>query len=290
MHKNKDKTLAQCQHDRTAYAMNPEKSQERELISAYECDPQTMESEFLLSKREYGILTGRQQKNDVIVYQIRQSYKPEEATPEEANRIRYELASRFQKGKYPFIVCTHTDKAHSHNHIIWDLVSFNHKRKLRDFFRSGRAVRRLSDQICTEHHLSVIQNPTVKGKPYNVWLGQELKLSLRELLRRAIDDALAKHPASFEEMLSLLTAAGCEIKPRKNPSIRFGAEHRFARFDMLGRGYFAEELRAIIVGAKKAPQCKRPRSRELTARRYSGSYEAGKRPRLLKCTPCQGQF
>ena len=69
IHKNKGKTLAQCLHDRTAYAMNPEKMQERELISAYECDPQTVESEFLLSKREYGVLTGRQQKNDVIAYQ-----------------------------------------------------------------------------------------------------------------------------------------------------------------------------------------------------------------------------
>ena len=145
MHKNKGKTLAQCLHDRTAYAMNPEKTQERELISAYECDPQTVESEFLLSKREYGILTGRQRKNNVIAYQIRQSFKPGEVTPEEANRIGYELASRFLKGKYPFIVCTHTDKAHSHNHIIWDSVSLDHKRKFRDFFRSGRAVRRLSD-------------------------------------------------------------------------------------------------------------------------------------------------
>ena len=262
MHRNKGKTLAQCLHDRTAYAMNPEKTQERELISAYECDPQTVESEFLLSKREYGVLTGRQQKHDVIAYQIRQSFKPGEVTPEEANRIGYEFAMRFLKGCHAFIVCTHTDKAHIHNHIIWDSVSLDHKRKFRDFFRSGRAVRRLSDQICAEHHLSVIQHPAGKGKPYNVWLGQEPKLSHRELLRRAIDDALAKNPASFEELLSLLTAAGCEIEPRKNPSIRIGAEHRFARFDTLGRGYSTEELRAIIAGTKKAPQRKRPRSRE----------------------------
>ena len=262
MHRNRGKTLAQCLHDRTAYAMNPEKTQERELISAYECDPQTVESEFLLSKREYGILTGRQHKNDVIAYQIRQSFKPGEVTPEEANRIGYEFAMRFLKSGHAFIVCTHTDKAHIHNHIIWDSVSLDHKRKFRDFFRSGRAVRRLSDQICAEHQLSVIQHPAGKGKPYNVWLGQAPKLSHRELLRRAIDDALAKNPASFEELLSLLTASGCEIKPRKNPSIRIGAEHRFARFDTLGRGYSTEELRAIIAGTKKAPQRKRPRSRE----------------------------
>ena len=118
IHKNKGKTLAQCLHDRTAYAMNPEKMQERELISAYECDPQTVESEFLLSKREYGVLTGRQQKNDVIAYQIRQPFKPGEVTPEEANRIGYEFAMRFLKSGHAFIVCTHTDKAHIHNQLM----------------------------------------------------------------------------------------------------------------------------------------------------------------------------
>ena len=145
MHKNKGKTLAQCLHDRTAYAMNPGKTQERELISSYERDVQTVESKFLLSKWEYRVLTGRQQKSDVIAYQIRQSFKPGEVTPEEANRIGYELASCFLKGRNPFIVCTHTDKAHIHNHIIWNSVSLDHKRKFRDFFRSGRAVGRLSD-------------------------------------------------------------------------------------------------------------------------------------------------
>ena len=118
MHLNKGKTLAQCLHDRTAYAMNPEKTCEQELISSYECDPRSVESEFLLAKREYHILTGRAQKNDVIAYQIRQSFKPGEITPEEANQVGYELASRFLKGNYAFIVCTHTDCEHIHNHII----------------------------------------------------------------------------------------------------------------------------------------------------------------------------
>ena len=227
MHLNKGKTLVQCLHDRTAYAMNPEKTNDQELITAFECDPKIADSEFLLSKKLYEILTGRKQKNDVIAYQVRQSFKPGEVTPEEANRVGYEFAERFLKGNYAFIVCTHTDKAHIHNHIIWNSTSLDHKRKYRDFFRSSRAVRKLSDLICTEHNLSVIENPKGKGKPYNVWLGKAPAMSHREQIRMAIDDALAKQPQSFEELLSLLSAAGCEIKPKKNPSIAFSIRESF---------------------------------------------------------------
>ena len=265
MHLNKGKTLAQCLHDRTAYAMNPEKTNDQELISTYECDLKTFESEMLLAKREYQLLTGREQKNDVIAYQIRQSFKPGEITPEEANQVGYELANRFLKGKYPFVVCTHTDKAHIHNHILFSSTALDCKRKFRNFFNSSFAIRKLSDLICTEYNLSVIEKPSGKGKPYNIWLGQEPKLSHREQIRLAIDDAIAKQPNSFEDLLSLLSAAGCEIKPRKNPSIRISKEHRFARFDTLGPGYSAEEVRAIIAGTKKAPQRKNPRAKKQKA-------------------------
>jgi len=260
MHLNKGKTLAQCLHDRTAYAMNPDKTNDREFISAYECDPRTAENEFLLSKREYQMLTGRRQKNDVIAYQIRQSFKPGEVTPEEANQIGYELADRFLKGEYPFVVCTHTDKAHIHNHIIFSSTDLDCKHKFRNFFNSSFAIRKLSDLICTEHRLSVIENPAGRSKPYNQWQGKETPLSHREQIRLAIDDALAKHPSSFENLLSMLAAAGCEIKKRKNPSIRMAGHDRFARFDTLGPGYSVEDLQAIIAGKKKVPQRKNKRA------------------------------
>ncbi|MBQ3969532.1 MAG: relaxase/mobilization nuclease domain-containing protein, partial [Clostridia bacterium] len=143
MHLNKGKTLSQCLHNRTAYAMNPEKTNEQELVKSYECDPHTIENEFLLAKRQYALLTGRCQKNDVIAYQVRQSFKPGEITPEEANRVGCEFAERFLKGKFAFIVCTHTDRAHIHNHIIWNSTSLDCKHKFRDFLRSGRAVSKL---------------------------------------------------------------------------------------------------------------------------------------------------
>ena len=115
LHANKGKSVAQCLGDRTDYAKNPEKTEKGNLVTAYECDPMTVDEEFMLSKRKYQQITGREQQSDVIAYQIRQSFKPGEITAEEANRLGYELAMRFTKGKYAFIVATHTDRAHKVN-------------------------------------------------------------------------------------------------------------------------------------------------------------------------------
>ena len=118
LHANKGRTVAQSLGDRTDYAKNPEKTEKGELVTAFGCDPMTVDEEFLLQKRLYFQQTGKTQKSDVIAYQIRQSFKPGEITPEEANRLGHELTMRFTKGKFSFIVATHTDRAHIHNHIL----------------------------------------------------------------------------------------------------------------------------------------------------------------------------
>lgn len=100
LHKNKGKSVAACLKSRTDYVQNPDKTEHGELISSYECSPLTVDEEFMLSKRQYELVTGRRQKSDVIAYQIRQSFKPGEITAEEANKVGYELAMRFTKGKY----------------------------------------------------------------------------------------------------------------------------------------------------------------------------------------------
>lgn len=157
LHKNKGKSVAACLKSRTEYVQNPDKTQQGELVSSYECSPLTVDEEFMLSKRQYELMTGRRQKSDVIAYQIRQSFKPGEITAEEANKVGYELAMRFTKGKYAFIVATHTDREHIHNHIIYNSTALDSTRKFRDFLLSGLAVQRLSDLICLEHQLSVIE-------------------------------------------------------------------------------------------------------------------------------------
>ena len=138
-HISKGETIGQSLKDRLDYGKNPEKTQGGELISAYECDHQTADAEFLLSKAKYKAVTGREQKRevDVLCYQIRQSFAPGEITPEEANRIGYETAMRWTKGKHAFFVATHTDKKHIHNHIYYNPISLDYTRKFRDFWRSA---------------------------------------------------------------------------------------------------------------------------------------------------------
>ena len=116
-HISKGETIAQSLKDRFDYGQNPEKTQGGELISAYECDHRTADAEFLLAKAKYKAVTGREQKRDadVLCYQIRQSFRPGEITPEEANRVGYETAMRWTKGKHAFFVATHTDRQHIHN-------------------------------------------------------------------------------------------------------------------------------------------------------------------------------
>ena len=112
MHINKGKTIAQCLKARVDYVKNPDKTEGGALISAYACAPETADQEFLLARSEYMAITGRKIHNEVIAYQLRQSFKPGEVTPEEANKIGYELASQFLKGEHAFIVATHNDRRH----------------------------------------------------------------------------------------------------------------------------------------------------------------------------------
>ena len=216
MHVSHGKTIADCLTDRIDYSKNPDKTQGGELISAYECDPKTADAEFLYSKRQYQTITGREQRHDVIAYQVRQSFKPGEITPEEANRVGYEFAERFLKGRHAFFVATHTDKKHIHNHIIWNSTTLDCKHKFRDFLGSGRAVARLSDAICTEHRLSVIADPKRGKNHYGKWLGDNAKPTHRELLCVLIDVALLQKPDSFETLLTLLRDSGCEVRRRGN--------------------------------------------------------------------------
>ena len=246
LHINKGKTIAQCLADRTDYTQNAEKTNNGEFISSYECDPKTADEEFLLSKRQYQHKTGRDHRNNVIAYQIRQSFKPGEITPEEANQVGYETAMRWTKGKHAFIVATHIDKAHIHNHIIFNSTSLDCTRKFRDFIRSGKAIQRLSDLVCLEHGLSVIT-----PKPFKERIKRTVypkKRTQREFLCEAIDAVLKEKPKQFEDFIQALIDMGYEFKDGKQPAFRGKDQKRFIRLSSLGDGYSKEDIQAVISG------------------------------------------
>ena len=253
MHHIKGKSILQCLVERIDYSKNKDKTTQEQYISAYECDTKTAAAEFALAKREYGILSGREQKSNVIAYQIRQSFKPGEVTPEEANQIGYELAMRFLKGNHAFIVCTHVDKKHLHNHVIFNSTTLDCTRKFKDFLGSGRAVGRLSDIICLEHGLSIIKNPKrYTHGTYDKWLGDKKKLSHRELLRGAIDDVLAKQPDGFDAFLQLLNELGyTAVRRGRNISFRHPDCKSSIRMNSLGEGYTEPDIHAVLSGERK---------------------------------------
>ena len=253
LHIGKGRTVGKAISDIIDYVENPDKTDGGRLISSYQCDSRIADAEFLFAKRQYLARTGRKRgADDVIAYTIRQSFVPGEITPEEANRLGYELARRFTKGKHAFIVCTHVDKAHIHNHIIWNSTTLDHDRKFRDFLGSGRAVRRLNDTICIENGYSIVENPKRRGKTYNKWLGSK-PLCHRDRLRMAIDDALAKKPADLDALLKLLQEAGITVKRRgKGISLQAPGQKGFVRLDAhsMGQAYDLTELLAALAGEK----------------------------------------
>lgn len=247
MHIQRDRSIGQCIKDRTDYAENGEKTEEGQYISSYECDPKTVDKEFAASKNEYEINTGRTPRaNDVIAYQIRQSFKPGEVTPEEANQIGYETAMRFTKGKHAFIVATHVDKKHIHNHVIYNSTCLDERHKFNNFFFSGIALQRLSDIVCLEHGLSVIKprRPSERDKRTTY----PERRSFRDELREAIDIILDRKPKDLDEFIKLLEEQGYEIKQGKYISVKGMGQKNFLRLRSLGEGYREHDLEKIFAG------------------------------------------
>ena len=221
LHVNKGRSVAACLEARTDYAKNPEKN--------------------------------------VIAYQIRQSFKPGEITAEDANRIGYELAMRFTKGRYAFIVATHTDRAHIHNHIIFNSTALDGTRKFKDFHLSGLALQRLSDMVCLEHGLSVIE-----PKPYRERQKRTVypkKETIREQICRDIERILQRQtrPQDFEDFLKKLQEAGYEIKRGKNISIRGKEQKRFIRLSSLPENYQEKAIREFFENPAGRIFAKRPK-------------------------------
>ena len=251
LHTGKGRTVGQAISAIIDYTKNPQKTDGGRLITSWQCDSRIADAEFLFAKNQYTQKTGRVRgEDDVIAYHLRQSFVPGEITPEDANRLGCELAKRFTKGNHAYIVCTHIDKAHIHNHVIWNSTALSQTRKFRNFWGSSRAVRRLNDTICIENGYSIVENPKRHGKSYNKWLGDKKKPSHRERICAAIDDALTQKPDSFETLLELLRQAGYEVKGKKVPSLLGGEQKKSIRMDTLGDGYTPADLRAVIAGEK----------------------------------------
>ena len=229
--------------ERHDYDQKPEKTNNGELVSSYMCSPETAAEEFEISKKIYAQLTGRSQptKRDVIMYRIIQSFKPGEVSPEEANRIGYELAMKFTGGQHQFVVSTHTDKAHIHTHIEFNSTNLNCDGKFQNVKDSAFVLRRLNDELCRAHGLSVIENPKPSAKKQKEIAAVKYGVSFKERLRQTIDRILPDC-RGYDDFLEKMRAEGYEIKEGKTLSFRAPGQERFTRSNRLGADYTREAL------------------------------------------------
>ena len=248
IHINKGKTARQCIGERLDYIMNPKKTDGGILVSTYACSPETAADEFMLFRQEYQLNTGRTQENEVIAYHVRQAFKPDEVTPEEANEIGKELASRITDDLFAYVVATHIDKHHIHNHIIICSTDLEEQHKYRDVKQSAKDLAEISDSLCREHGLSVIQNPQDKTVTYDKWQGNQRKFTHRDELRMIIDAALRIQPDGFDALMQLLEDAGCHITRGAQISIKPPEGKRYIRLDTLGPEYDESSLRRSLTG------------------------------------------
>lgn len=247
IHINKGKTARQSIAARLDYIMNPKKTDGGILVSTYACSPETAADEFMLFRQEYQQSTGRTQDNEVIGYHVRQAFKPDEITPEEANEIGKELASRMTDDQFAYVVATHIDKHHIHNHIIICSTDLEGQHKYRDVKQSAKELAQISDSLCREHSLSVIQNPQDKTVSYDKWQGNQRRFTHRDELRMIIDAALRMQPDGFDALMQLLEDAGCRIKRGVHISIKPPEGKRYIRLDTLGSEYDETSLRRTLA-------------------------------------------
>ena len=258
LHSGKGRTVAEALGRVTDYVENPEKTNGGDLVTAYQCNPSIADQEFLFSKRQYAVITGRERKdNDVIAYHLRQSFKPGEITPELANKIGYDLAMSLTKGKHAFIVCTHVDKHHIHSHIVFNSTAIDCTRKFRNFWRSSFAIRKISDMLCLENGLSVIAEPKPSRGSYGTWLGEDKPPTVRGQLEALIDTALGQGCKDFDSFLAAMKAAGAEVKRGKHLAFKIPSGKRFVRCDSLGADYSEAAIMERISGKRiVAPKAK----------------------------------
>ena len=242
------------------YICNPIKTDGSLLISAYGCSAETADIEFAWTRR-HAIDKGENLGRHLI-----QAFAPGEVTPEEAHQIGLELAKEILGGKYEFVLTTHIDRGHIHNHVIWNAVSFIDHKHYHSNKRSYYEIRRTSDRLCKEHGLSVIVPGQEKGKSYVEHQAVRNGTSYKAKLK-AVIDRLLPACANLEDLLHRLREEGYEVRRGKYISCRASNQERFTRLKTLGIDYTEEALAARIAGRTRPS--KRPKARDGSIQRIA---------------------
>lgn len=246
-------------HKAVDYICNPEKTDESILISSFGCSPETAAYDFKFS------LSKTSQADPNKAFHLIQSFMPGEVSYKEAHQIGVELADKLLEGKYSYIVSTHIDKGHVHNHIIFCAADNVNHEKYHDCKKSYYHIRKLNDELCSEHQLSVISPTNQRGKKYKDWLADSSGSSWKAKLKNDIDEAI-QTANTYEDFLDLIRAKGYKIKGEtfdendlKYIAFRPLDRDRFARGSAksLGAEYTRERIKERIEAKAPEPPKKR---------------------------------
>ena len=226
------------------YIQNPDKTDDKMLVSSFGCSYETADIEFEFT------LSQALDKGNNLAHHLIQSFEPGEVSFEKAHEIGKQLADAVTKGQYEYVLTTHIDKGHVHNHIIFCAVNFVDYHKYNSNKRSYYGIRNISDRLCYENGLSVITpEKGRKGKSYIEYQTAKTGTSWKGKLKEAVD-LLIPQVKNFEELLEKLQASGYEIKRGKYISCRAPGQERFTRLKTLGADYTEEAIRKRIAGIK----------------------------------------
>ena len=228
-----------------AYILNPEKTDEKLLVSSYGCASETAAREFEWTRR----IAEQKGMNPIriIARHVIQSFEIGEVTPELAHEIGKQFADEILGGKYEYVLTTHIDKDHVHNHLIFNAVDFVDYHAYKSYKRIYYDMREVSDRLCKENGLSVIPPSQNKGMSYKEYTEAKRGTSWKQKLKQTID-RLVITAKDYDDFLRLMQEAGYEIKPGKYISFRAEGQDRFTRSKTIGENYTEERIKERIAG------------------------------------------
>ena len=228
-----------------AYILNPEKTDEKLLVSSYGCASETAAREFEWTRK----IAEQKGMNPVriIARHVIQSFGIGEVTPELAHEIGKQFADEILGGKYEYVLTTHIDKDHVHNHLIFNAVDFVDYHAYKSYKRIYYDMREVSDRLCKENGLSVIPPSQNKGMSYKEYTEAKRGTSWKQKLKQTID-RLVITAKDYDDFLRLMQEAGYEIKPGKYISFRAEGQERFTRSKTIGENYTEERIKERIAG------------------------------------------
>ncbi len=228
-----------------AYILNPEKTDEKLLVSSYGCASETAAREFEWTRK----IAEQKGMNPVriIARHVIQSFEIGEVTPELAHEIGKQFADEILGGKYEYVLTTHIDKDHVHNHLIFNAVDFVNYHAYKSYKRIYYDMREVSDRLCKENGLSVIPPSQNKGMGYKEYTEAKRGTSWKQKLKQTID-RLVITAKDYDDFLRLMQEAGYEIKTGKYISFRAEAQERFTRSKTIGENYTEERIKERIAG------------------------------------------